>query len=468
MRIEKDGLGQMQVPDEAYYGIMTMRSTRAYDIGPRTLDDYPEFIKAVALCKIACARANSEVKALKPEYADAIEKAAREIIAGKFKGQFTVNIFRGPGTPLNMGVNEVIAHRANEILTGNKVGPITTNTHVNMSQSTGDVAPTAKGILVYEYLSQVSEILERLATMLEAKAREYADAVKMGRTLAQDALPVTFGMTFSSYAHAVNRCVSKIREERSSWNISCLGGTAIGTGMGAQPGYREIITGHLSEVLGRKMKLAENLPETMGATDDLLRAYSQIECAALVLWRMGRDLMFMSSGPRCGLGEIDLEDAYESEENRRSIPDCLIGACEKVIANQAGLVQGLQSGWLEMGATSGVPFKLFIESSEILMHAVALFEKNALAKMYIHRDRCLSMTEESTSLATMVSTLLGYEVGTKVAHYAIDHDVTCKEAAKALKVLPDAVLDELFNPLNMTDGDKLEALFEKYKEYRRL
>lgn len=468
MRIEKDGLGQMQVPDDAYYGIMTMRSTRAYDISPRTLDDYPEFIKAVALCKIACARANCEVKALKPEYAEAIEKAAREIIDGKFKGQFTVNIFRGPGTPLNMGVNEVIAHRANELLTGNKVGPITTNTHVNMSQSTGDISPTSKSILVYEYLTQICDVLTPFVALLKEKAKEYAHVVKMGRTLAQDALPVTFGMTFSSYAHALDRCIENLKNERSAWNVSCLGGTAIGTGMGAQPGYREVINKHLSDVLGRPMRTADNLPEVMGATEDLLRAYSQIECAALVLWRMGRDFMFIASGPRCGLAEVDFDDAVNDEEDRRSAPDILIGACEKVLANHAGLLQGLQSGWLEMGATSGIQFKLFIESSEILKRAVSFFQTAAIEHMTVNAERCRAMTEKSTSLATMVSTLLGYEVGTKVAHYASDNNMTCKEAAEALDILPKAVLEDLFNPLNMMDGDTLEALFKKYQSYRKI
>jgi aspartate ammonia-lyase len=179
MRLEKDGLGTMNVPDEAYYGIVTLRSMLAYDIGPRTLSDYFPYIRAVTLSKIASAKANMQIGMLSKEYGEAILKASQEILDGKFTDQFPVNIYRGPGTPINMNVNEVIAHRANEILTGNKEGPIKPNNHVNMSQSTGDVQPTAKLILIYELISSLEDPIRSLLRELQHKSEENKKTIQI-------------------------------------------------------------------------------------------------------------------------------------------------------------------------------------------------------------------------------------------------------------------------------------------------
>ena len=201
MRVEHDGLGELEIPENAYYGIVSERNRRAFDVGPLTLDDYPSYIRSVALCKIACARANVQIGALDPEKAKYIELAAREVADGKMKGQFIVNIYRGSGTPTNMIVNEVVAHRANELMTGNKVGPIHPNTHVNMCQSTNDLVPTAKEMVIYEELGKVIDASKILQASLQKKATEFADVIKMGRTCLQDAVPLTLGQEFGAFAH---------------------------------------------------------------------------------------------------------------------------------------------------------------------------------------------------------------------------------------------------------------------------
>ena len=467
MRLEKDGLGTMNVPDEAYYGIVTLRSMLAYDIGPRTLSDYFPYIRAVTLSKIASAKANMQIGMLSKEYGEAILKASQEILDGKFTDQFPVNIYRGPSTPINMNVNEVIAHRANEILTGNKEGPIKPNNHVNMSQSTGDVQPTAKLILIYELISSLEDPIRSLLRELQHKSEENKKTIKMGRTLAQDALPVTYGMTFKAYAGAIERCLERLENEKHNWNVSCLGGTAIGTGMGALPGYRKAARQALEEVLGRPIKLSENLPDNMGATDDWLLAHAKLEALALVLWRIGRDLLFLSSAPS-GLREIRLStDGDPFEQERIPVPEMIIQACEKVLANHTSMVMGLQSGWLEMGPLSGIPYKVIIESSDLLrstLHVLSFTIKT----LSIDKEHCFEQTEKSTSLATMVSTLFGYEIGTKVAHFAMDNNLTCKEATKQLKLLPDEVVEDLFDVHNLVDMDKLEELFGKYQSYRKV
>ena len=467
MRIERDGLGEMPVPQEAYYGIMTVRSQKAYDVGPRTLDDYPLLIKATALIKIAAARANCEVGALEPQYAKAIEEAAWEIVNGDFKGQFIVNIFRGAGTPVNMAVNEVIAHRANERLFGTKEGKIHKNTHVNMGQSTGDVSPTSRFIVVHDELDPVLCSLDQLIVATNEKAHQWAGVIKMGRTLAQDALPVTLGMDFATYASALRRVYLKMRAEQATWNRSVMGGTAIGTGMGAAPGYRRVITKHLSAVLGRPIQTESNLPDAMGATDDLYLAHSHLECLALVLWRMARDINFMASGPVNGLGELNLPDDCDNSENRIPVPEMIIQSCQKVFSNRNVLLLASESGWLEMGPTSGLVFKSFIDSADMLDATIKLFTE-MVQGLTANVEHCKAMTEKSTALATMVSAFFGYEVGTKVAHLAIDENITCKEATKKLGILPDDVIEEIFDPTNLVNAEKLEALSVKYRRYRHI
>lgn len=225
MRIEHDGLGELELPENAYYGIVSERNRRAFDVGPLTLDNYPSYIRAVALCKIACARANVEIGALDSEKAKYIEMAAREVADGKFKGEFVVNIYRGSGTPTNMIVNEVVAHRANELMVGSKTGPIHPNTHVNMCQSTNDLIPTAKEMVVYDELGKVIEAAGYFAEAFEKKAEEFADVIKMGRTCLQDAVPLTLGQEFGAYGHAARRLEKRLKIEREHWNKSCLGGT---------------------------------------------------------------------------------------------------------------------------------------------------------------------------------------------------------------------------------------------------
>lgn len=474
MRLEHDGLGQMELPDDVYYGIVTERNRRAFDVGPRTINDYYAYPKAVALIKIACARTNREIGALDPVKAEAIEKAAWELVEGKFKGQFPVNIYRGAGTPVNMTVNEVIAHRANEILDGRKdSGTVHPNTHVNMCQSTNDVSPTAKEMVVYECLGELIAHGEHLADVLAAKAEEFKDVIKMGRTCLQDAVPLTLGMEFSVYHDSVRRVVERLKVERKRWNKSCLGGTAVGTCMSCLPGFRDKIVKHLSEVCGREMQQDENLLDGMTSCDGLIIAHGQVEALAVAVWKIARDLRLMCSGPRTGFGEIVLPPVAPGSSIMPGkvnpvIPEMIFLTSDQVVANHQALVAGLMSGWLELGTSSSLPIKSMIESCDLLGRSMKVFADKCIAGTTANRERCLSMVEKSTSLATMVSTLFGYEVGTKVAHLAMDENITCKEAAKRLQILPDEVIEELFDLPSLVDADKMEAMFKKFAKYRKV
>lgn len=466
MRIEHDGLGELMLPDEAYYGSVAERHRVAFDVGPFTLDDYAPYIKAVALIKIASARANAEIGALDAEKAAVIEKAAWEVAEGKFAGNFNVNIFRGSGTPLNAAVNEVIAHRVNEMLTGDKTkGGIHPNTHVNMGQSSNDTIPSAKDIVIYWELGKVIEASERFAKALHEKAVEFKDVLKLGRTGLQDAVPITMGQELEGYSHGIARMHDRLVTEQARWNHSCLGGTAVGTGMGCMPGFRAVIHKHLSDVLGREMKAEENLVDGMMALDGLIVAHAHILALSTQIWKVTRDLRIMASGERTGLREITFPARSETEPDYAEL---LITTTNRVSANNSGVVLGVQSGWLNLGSASGIPLRCIISSSEMLSNAMNLFVDKVLVHIKANAAHCAELAEKSASLSTMISAIFGYEIGTKVAHYAIDHDLTCKQAALDLKVLPEDVIEDLFDIHNLVEADRMEALFHKYASYRKV
>ena len=372
-----------------------------------------------------------------------------------------------------MIVNEVVAHRANELMTGSKTGPIHPNTHVNMCQSTNDLVPTAKEMVIYEELGKVIDASKILQASLQKKATEFADVIKMGRTCLQDAVPLTLGQEFGAFAHATGRLVKRLKLEREHWNKSCLGGTAVGTGMSCLPGFRQVIAQHLSDVCGRPIETEEDLFDGMMATDGLVIAHAHVQALATLVWKMARDIRLLASGPRAGFGEINLPAVAPGSSIMPGkvnpvIPEMVFLTTDRVSANHTGLVAGILSGWLELGTSSGIPVKSFIESCDLLARSMRIFAAKCIDGITANREHCREMTEMSTSLATMVSTLFGYEVGTKIAHLAIDENITCKEAAKRSGLLPDEAVEELFDVTAMTDPDKMEALFKKYKTLRHV
>lgn len=466
MRIEHDGLGELMVPDEAYYGSVAERHRVAFDVGPFTLDDYPIYIKAVALIKIACARANLEIGSLDPEKAKVIEEAAWEVAEGKFAGNFQCNIFRGSGTPLNATVNEVIAHRANELLTGDKTkGGVHPNTHVNMAQSSNDVIPSAKDLVIYWELAKVIESADRCVKALREKAHEFKDVLKLGRTGIQDAVPITLGQELGGYAHGIDRMRERLITEQARWNHSCLGGTAVGTGMGCMPGFRAVIHKHLSDVLGRPMEAEGDLVDGMMAIDGLIIAHAHILALSTQMWKLARDIRMIASGERTGLREITLP---ERDDDEPDYTELMISTTNRVSANNSAVVLGVQSGWLNLGSASGIPIRSIIASADMLSSAMDIFVEKVVKGIKANAEHCKELAEKSASLSTVISAIFGYEIGTKVAHYAIDHDLTCKQAALELKVLPEDVIEDLFDIHNLVEYDRMEALFHKYASYRKV
>ena len=252
-----------------------------------------------------------------------------------------------------------------------------------------------------------------------------------------------------------------------------MGGTAVGTGMSCLPGFRQVIAQHLSDVCGRPIETEEDLFDGMMATDGLVIAHAHVQALATLVWKMARDIRLLASGPRAGFGEINLPAVAPGSSIMPGkvnpvIPEMVFLTTDRVSANHTGLVAGILSGWLELGTSSGILVKSFIESCDLLARSMRIFAAKCIDGITANREHCREMTEMSTSLATMVSTLFGYEVGTKIAHLAIDENITCKEAAKRSGLLPDEAVEELFDVTAMTDPDKMEALFKKYKTLRHV
>ena len=316
MRIEKDALGELPVPEEAYYGIQTVRCAQNYDVTDHTFNELPHVIRAVAEVKKAAALANKEIKALEAHKADAIAQACDEIIAGKLSDQFPVNIWRSHGTGVNMNVNEVIANRANEILTGRKgYDEVHPNTHVNMCQSSNDTYPAAEAIVLYRMIKKTVESVKYFEDALKEKAIKFKDLPRLGRTCMQDAVPMTFGQVFAAWQSLVQRNRKRLEKLLPEYQETILGATVLGSGMGEMPGYNEAVYKHLSDIVGFEMRQAKNMDEVIEDSalfdgsqnnDSFIYLLGVLKCIACAGGRIGNDLYIFSSGPRTGIGEFIL------------------------------------------------------------------------------------------------------------------------------------------------------------------
>lgn len=474
MRTEKDALGAMELPDNAYYGIQTVRGRENFDVSPKTFNDYPNVVKAYAEIKKACAFANRDIEALSPDKAEAIAKACDEIIAGKFAGQFPVNVFRGCGTSANMNMNEVIANRANEILTGKKgYNLIHPNTHVNMCQSSNDIFPTVESVVLYREVGALLEAVPLLEKALEIKSKEFADVVKIGRTSLQDALPITLGQAFSGYVAAVRRNRLLLEGYRDTFRSTILGGTAVGTGMGVMPGFIDKVYMYMSEFVGFPVHCHENLVDGMKNADHFIILSAYVKAIAIMVGKIANDFRQLASGPRGGFGELilpemDEGDAGIPEKTAPDVLDLMVQMMHQVCANDWGVSLSVPTGETDIMPSAVINFMGTLESMEILTSGIKLFTRHCVEGLKADVETCRRSAEKSTSLATMVSALFGYEIGSKIAKISYEEGITCKEAALREKLLPPDVAEELFDIKRLTELEYTVAMFAKYKTIRNV
>jgi len=456
-RQEHDLLGKREVPDEYYYGVQTLRALENFNISGISLTHFPVLINALAMVKMACARANLELGQLSKPVADAIVQACGDIINGKFHTQFVVDMIQGgAGTSTNMNANEVIANRALEIL-GHSRGDYKychPNNHVNLSQSTNDAYPTALKIaLIYSNRMLLAD-LNKLKASFRAKAEEFADVIKMGRTQLQDAVPMTLGQEFESYAVTLGEEIDRLTENAKLFLEVNMGGTAIGTGINADPEFSGKVIKHLRDTTGLDVTLAGNLVEATQDTGAFVMYSSAIKRLAVKLSKISNDLRLLSSGPRAGINEINLPPMQPGSSIMPGkvnpvIPEVVNQIAFKVIGNDLTVTLAAEAGQLELNVMEPVMAQSIFESIEMLKNGMATLKHRCVDGITANKEHCRRMVQNSIGLVTALNPVLGYEACSSLAKEALETDRSVYELVLEKKLLSKDELDELLAPENM-------------------
>jgi len=455
-RIETDSMGEMKVPVDKYYGAQTARSLMNFKIGGEKFP--PEFIRALAIVKKASALTNKELGILAQEKAELIVKAADEIIEGKLNDHFPLVIWQtGSGTQTNMNVNEVIANRAIE-MAGGVMGskkPIHPNDDVNKSQSTNDAFPTAMHISAVEEIHRkLIPMVKKLRDALQQKAGEFNDIIKIGRTHLMDATPLTLGQEFSGYAQQLTNGLERIEACLPRLYEIPLGGTAVGTGLNSHPEYAEKVAQKISEITGKPFKTARNKFESMAGKDAMVELHGVLKTIAASLMKIANDIRWLASGPRCGIGEINIP---ENEPGSSIMPgkvnptqsEAMTMVCAQVFGNDVTVNFAGASGNFELNVFMPVIIFNVLQSIKLLADACESFADNCVVGITPNYERIKMHLDNSLMLVTALNPVIGYDNAAKVAKKAHKEGKTLKEAAVELGLLTPEKFDEVVNPEKM-------------------
>ncbi len=456
-RTEHDLLGERQVPYEYYYGIQTLRALENFNISGVSLSHYPFLIVALAEVKMAAARANYELGLLSEPLVNAISLACTEIIHGKNHTQFVVDMIQGgAGTSTNMNANEVIANRALEILNHERgqYKYCHPNSHVNLSQSTNDAYPTALKIALIRSNGALTGVLKQLVESFRAKGKEFVSVIKMGRTQLQDAVPMTLGQEFEAWAATLEEEIDRLQENANLFLEVNMGGTAIGTGINADPKYSEKVIRHLQEITGLDLRLAANLVEETQDTGAFVMYSSAIKRLAVKLSKISNDLRLLSSGPRTGFNEINLPSMQPGStimpgKVNPVIPEVVNQIAFKVIGNDLTVTMAAEAGQLQLNVMEPIIAQSIVESMEMLKNGMATLKHRCIDGITANARHCRRQVKKSIGLVTALNPVLGYEVCTALAKESLDTGRGLYELVLERKLLSKAQLDELLAPENM-------------------
>jgi fumarate hydratase class II len=457
MRIERDSMGEMAVPDDALYGASTQRAVLNFPISGRPMP--PAFIHGLGLVKFACARANSELGFLSETKSRLIESAAIEIASGKLDREFPVDVFQtGSGTSTNMNANEVIANHCS-LASRKAIGsrdPVHPNDDVNLGQSSNDVIPTVLHVSVANALKeQLAPALAQLRTEFDAKAGAWSGIVKIGRTHLMDATPLTLGQEFSGYAAQVEKAIARVERAIDALRELAIGGTAVGTGINADPRFAQIVCRILSEKTGIEFREAANHFEAQGARDDSVEVAGQLSAVAASLAKIAGDIRLLGSGPRSGLGEIKLP---ATQPGSSIMPGKVNPVMSEMLIQVCIYTQGLSSvvqacgrdGHFELNVTIPLIAYALHESIHCLSNGAAQFAKECVAGIEPDEVRCRELVDRSLMLVTALNPLIGYDKAAEVAKRAHATGRTLREVVLEMKLLDAATLDKALEPLGMT------------------
>jgi aspartate ammonia-lyase len=475
MRLEEDALGFRWLPDETAYGIQTVRAVENFSISGRSIVDIEGFVAAIILIKQAAARANRRSGELDVGIAEAIEAAAVEQLAGVRRQDYPVDIYHGGGgTAANMNVNEVLANRASEILSGRKgADPVHPNTHVNMGQSTNDVIPSAMKIAVGGELAKLKAGLVVLVGALRDQETALVHVVKLGRTCLQDALPITFGQQFSGYRAAFERQIGEIDALESTCLGLPLGATAIGTSFGASAQYRQFVLEELFGLSGKAFRVEDNLFDALQNADHWLKVSATLKAIAVTLSKLSADLRLMSSGPRAGLGEISLPAVQPGSSIMPGkvnpvMPEMMMQVAFRVIGNDATVTRAAE-GELDLNVWESIILEAVSESIRLMRKAIPLFVNKCIAGIEVNADVGFADASGSLALSTALASIYGYPSASAVAKHAAKHGLSIRAAAVACDVMSQDDAEFLFADISaFADARRTERLISDFRDRRRL
>ena len=457
MRKEKDSMGDMQIPDDAYYGAQTQRAVENFPISGITISK--TMIQALGKIKRAAAIVNHELGLLDDDRKNAIVQAADEIIEGKLDSQFPVDIYQtGSGTSSNMNCNEILSNRASEIM-GGKIGakdPVHPNDHVNLGQSSNDVIPTAIHIAANTMLEEeLIPALQNLANELDKKATAFSDIVKIGRTHLQDATPITLGQEFSGYAQMVKNGIRRIQNAQGFLSELALGGTAVGTGINTKAQFGSFMAKEISHFTGIAFSEASNHFEAQGAQDAAVETSGALKTIAVSLSKIANDIRWLGSGPRAGLGELILPAVQPGSsimpgKTNPVICEAMIQACAQVIGNDLAITIGGQGGVFELNLMLPLIAHNLTNSITILSNSTKVFTEKLIIGLKANKEKCAGYIEGSLAMCTSLAPVIGYDKAADIAYKAYNSGKTVREIAIEENVLDKDKLNKLLDPVSMT------------------
>ena len=462
-RVESDLIGELQVPIDAYYGVQTQRAINNYKISGTKMCDYPEYIIAMAYVKMAAAAANTELGVLDKKIGDAIVAACKEIVDGKLWDQFPVDMMQGgAGTSVNMNANEVIANRALELM-GHKKGEYqycSPNDHVNCAQSTNDAYPTAFRYTFYRMNKHLESALKELIASFRAKGEEFKDIIKMGRTQLQDAVPMTSGQEFNAFANNLEEELANLERNAVLLKEINMGGTAIGTGLNAVPGFAELCTKRMSEFTGDSFEKAPDLVEATPDTGAYVSYSAALKRLAVKLSKTCNDLRLMASGPRCGLHEINLPamapgSSIMPGKVNPVIPEVTNQVCFKVIGNDTAVCFAAEAGQLQLNVMEPVIVECILESQTWLINVMNTLRTLCIDGITVNAEHCQKMVKNSIGIVTALNPYIGYKNSTKVAKEALQTGRSVYDLVLEHGLMTKEKLDEALDPKAMTASHEL-------------
>jgi len=461
-RREHDLLGEMEIPEEYYFGVQTMRAVENFHISRVRLNFFPRLIHALADVKQGAAAANRDLGLLDPAIADAITRACEELREDRFNEQFVVDMVQGgAGTSTNMNANEVIANRALELL-GHHKGEYSychPNNHVNLSQSTNDAYPTAVRIALARSIDSAVTSLQELIAAFHAKGEEFADIIKMGRTQLQDAVPMTLGQEFEAYAATLTEEIDRLKTNMRLFYEINMGATAIGTGINADPDYAELCTKHLREITGLPLTKAANMIEATSDTGAFIMNSSALKRLAVKLSKICNDLRLLSSGPRCGLNEINLPPRQPGSSIMPGkvnpvIPEVVNQVAFRVIGNDLAITLASEAGQLELNVMEPIIVLSLFENIEMLVNAMNTLREKCIVGITANPEVCRRMVYNSIGLVTALNPYLGYETSTMLAKEALQSGKGIYDLVLEHKLMDEEELNKILRPENMVHPRK--------------